>query len=177
MKLLTFLQNIDEQLNDWLLSNAASLPLRWRKWLAGQYPDARVRKTCWASLNVHMGEQTFANPGLVVVNTMDSDAAVTIGSHVSIAPGVILVTDSSPNNSRLMLAHPTIADNMVQRAPIRIGDHCWIGAGAIILPGVTIGPRSVIGAGAVVRADVREESVIAGVPARTLRHLVFDQPS
>jgi maltose O-acetyltransferase len=60
--------------------------------------------------------------------------------------------------------------------PVRIGDDCWIGGGAIICPGVTIGPRSIIGAGAVVTRDIPADSVAVGNPARVIRSLSPDAP-
>ena len=59
--------------------------------------------------------------------------------------------------------------------PVRIGDDCWIGGGAIICPGVTIGPRSIIGAGAVVTRDIPADSVAVGNPAKVIRPLKQDE--
>ncbi|WP_419485309.1 DapH/DapD/GlmU-related protein [Alistipes ihumii] len=55
--------------------------------------------------------------------------------------------------------------------PVAIGDDCWIGGGAILCPGVRIGPRSVVGAGSVVVRDVEPDVVVAGNPARVVRRL------
>jgi acetyltransferase-like isoleucine patch superfamily enzyme len=169
--LTALLEKADSALFDWLMANPDAMPQRLRKLLATSYPDARVRKLYWSFLNVTMGEGTLANPGLLVVNTMDEEARVTIGSRVSIAPGVVLVTDSSPGNSELLMNHPEVRARMVKRAPIIIGDDAWLGAGAVILPGVTIGNGAIVGAGAVVRDDVPPMTVVAGVPARPIRTL------
>jgi acetyltransferase-like isoleucine patch superfamily enzyme len=67
--------------------------------------------------------------------------------------------------------HPEVRARMVKRAPIIIGDDAWLGAGAVILPGVTIGNGAIVGAGAVVRDDVPPMTVVAGVPARPIRTL------
>ena len=56
-------------------------------------------------------------------------------------------------------------------APVTIGDNCWIGAGAVICPGVTIGDNSVIGAGSVVTRDIPANSVAVGNPCRVLREI------
>ena len=162
---------LDQVAFDFLMKHPDRLPARLQKWCAWHYPDARVRKLYWRQLNVFMGEGTFANPGLLVVNTMDEAARITIADRVSIAPGVILVTDSAPTNSPLLQEHPQVRDSMIKRAPIHVGDDVWIGAGAVILPGVTIGRGAIIGAGAVVTGDVAPFAVVAGVPARTLRIL------
>ena len=161
---------LDERLFDWLLANPAKLPVRFQKFLAWNYPDARVRKAFWAELNVEMGEGTFPNPGLFVVNTLGPEAKITIGRNVSIAPGVILVTDSSPSNSAFLMENQAVKSTIL-RAPITIEDDSWIGAGVVILPGVHVGKGAIIGAGAVVIDDVPADTVVAGVPARILRTL------
>jgi len=166
-----FLAWLDRVAFSMLTRRPDQVPLRIQKLCAWHYPDARVRKLYWRELNVFMGEGTFANPGLLVVNTMDDEARITIGERVSIAPGVILVTDSAPTNSPLLQNHPQVRDRMIKRAPILIGDDVWIGAGAVVLPGVRVGEGAIIGAGAVVIADVPAFAVVAGVPARTVSML------
>jgi acetyltransferase-like isoleucine patch superfamily enzyme len=59
-----------------------------------------------------------------------------------------------------------VIDQPVRFAPVKIGDDVWIGARAVILPGVTIGSRCVVAAGAVVKSDVPDGTIVAGVPAR-----------
>jgi acetyltransferase-like isoleucine patch superfamily enzyme len=93
-------------------------------------------------------------------------AGVTIGSRVTIAHGAKLFSDSGPNTSPyLQLHYPIVA------GPIAIGDDVWIGANAIIMPGVNIGSRCVIGAGSVVKGDVPDGSVVAGSPAKLIKKL------
>ena len=93
-------------------------------------------------------------------------AGLTIGNRVTIAHGVMIFTDSGPNTSPLLQkSFPITA------AQIRIGDDVWIGAGAMILPGVTIGNRCVIGAGSIVKENVPEGSVVAGAPAKIIDHI------
>jgi maltose O-acetyltransferase len=167
----SMLEWADLRLCDWLLANPTKLPTRFQKFVAWHYPDARVRKIYWAQLNVEMGEGTFSNPGLLVVNTMDPEAKITIGRKVSIAPSVILVTDSAPGNSELLMHNAGVSHGMIRRAPIIIEDDVWIGAGAIVLPGVRIGRGAIIGAAAVVTKDVPAATVVAGVPARILQTL------
>ncbi|SEN63069.1 transferase hexapeptide (six repeat-containing protein) [Sphingomonas gellani] len=169
--IVSFLKSFDSFLFDWLQAHPDQLPVRMQKLVAWHYPDARVRKLYWSRLNVTMGEGTFPNPGLLVVNTLDSEARITIGERVSIAPGVILIADSSPGNSALLMNHSEVAGRLVRCAPITIEDDVWIGAGVIILPGVTVGKGAVLGAGAVVIADVPPFAVVAGVPGRPIRSL------
>ena len=93
-------------------------------------------------------------------------AGLTIGNRVTIAHGAMLFSDSGPNTSPLLQK-----DFPITAAPITIGDDVWIGARAVILPGVKIGNHCVIGTGSVVKDDVPDHSVVAGVPAKILRTL------
>jgi maltose O-acetyltransferase len=95
-------------------------------------------------------------------------AAVEIGECVAINDGVRLLTGSH--------AVDDPAWSLVAR-PIRIGDHAWIATGAMILPGVTIGARAVVGAGAVVANDVPEGAVVAGNPAVVVRQRALAAPA
>lgn len=148
------------------------LPSGWRRWLAMYYPDARVRKVFWARTGVSMGEGTFANHGMIVVNDHASeDVMVLIGRDVSIAPGVIFVTDSAPNNSARLQSIPYVAQHLMKVAPINVEDHAWIGANAVILPGVRVGEGAIVGAGSVVTQDVPSYTIVAGAPARQIRRL------
>jgi maltose O-acetyltransferase len=109
--------------------------------------------------NIHIGSGTFVNYGCVMLDV----APIVIGAGCQLATNVQLLT----------AAHPI--DPVARRAgwesgaPIRIGDNVWLGAGAIVCPGVTIGNDSVVGAGAVVTRDLPEGVVAVGAPARVLR--------
>ena len=109
--------------------------------------------------NISIGAGTFINYGLVALDV----AAITIGNDVQIGPNVQLLTPTHPIDPALRRAKYEAAQ------PIVIGDNVWLGGGAIILPGVTIGANSVIGAGAVVTRDIPPNVVAAGNPARVLR--------
>lgn len=87
---------------------------------------------------------------------------ITIGDNAMIAVGAIIHTSTHDYN-----AHP-MWKYRIDR-PVTIGKYAWIGAGAIILPGVTIGDNSVVGAGSVVTANVPEGAIVAGNPARIVR--------
>jgi maltose O-acetyltransferase len=106
-----------------------------------------------------VGEHTFIGRGVQVEVSLE----VNIGAHVLIAPGVF-VTDHNHGLRRgvCMDEQPCSAE------AVRIGDDVWIGANAVILPGVTIGRGAVIGAGAVVTRDVQAATVVGGVPARLI---------
>lgn len=89
-----------------------------------------------------------------------------IGSGCAFASGVTVYTQT--NQAEAQLGKPVI-EQPVLYAPVTIGDDVWVGARAVILPGVAVGPHAVIGAGAVVRDDVPEWGIVAGVPARLVR--------
>lgn len=146
-------------------------PQRWKKFFAMYFPDARVRKKYWASFDVFMGENTYSNPGFTVVKNNNDTSRIIIGNNVSIGPNVIIVTDSAPNNSKLLRNITYVKNNLVRESPVRIEDDAWLGAGVIILPGVIVGKGAIVGAGSVVREDVAPLTVVAGAPAKLVRVL------
>lgn len=107
-----------------------------------------------------IGENTFINFNCIFLD----GAIITIGKHVRIGPHVQIYTAEHPMDyvERRM--------NKETASPVTVGDDCWIGGGAIILPGVTIGNRCVIGAGSVVTKDVPPDSVVVGNPAHVIRY-------
>lgn len=109
--------------------------------------------------NIALGERVILNEG-VVLQSCDG-AAIELGAHVVVSFGAMILTGG------IDLTKDSPARSHVSR-PIRVGDYSWIGARAIILPGVSIGPRAVIGAGSVVTRDVPENGRVGGVPARAL---------
>jgi maltose O-acetyltransferase len=92
-------------------------------------------------------------------------AQVTIGSRTLFGPSVQIYTATHP------MDHQQRASGLEYAKPITIGEDVWIGGGAIICPGVTIGHRSVIGAGSVVTKDIPPDVFAAGNPCRVLRTL------
>ncbi|WJV51075.1 sugar O-acetyltransferase [Streptomyces flavofungini] len=109
-------------------------------------------------LNTTFGENVFVNQGC----TFMDKGGIRIGSGVMIAPKVSLITGGHP----LPLAERR---EHLAFAPIVIEDDVWIGAAATIMQGVTIGAGSVVAAGAVVTRDVPARTLVAGVPARTVK--------
>ena len=89
-------------------------------------------------------------------------AAIEIGDHVLLGPGVHLYTATHPLDSAERRRGLELAK------PIVVGDDAWLGGGAIVLPGVTIGARAVVGAGSVVTRDVPADETVAGNPAGTI---------
>jgi acetyltransferase-like isoleucine patch superfamily enzyme len=110
---------------------------------------------------IRLGDHVSVNPFSVLYGA----GGLTIGSNVLIAPHVVIV----PANHRFEDPDVPIRSQGESRRGIAIGDDVWIGAGARVLDGVTIGSGSIVAAGAVVTRDVRPYSVVAGVPAREIR--------
>ncbi|WP_369256815.1 sugar O-acetyltransferase [Geodermatophilus amargosae] len=111
--------------------------------------------------NLHVGARSFANFGLVALDV----AAITIGDDVQIGPNVQLLTPTHP-------VEPGPRRQKWEAAqPITIGDNVWLGGGVIVLPGVTIGADTVVGAGSVVTRDLPAGVVAVGNPARVVRTL------
>ncbi len=114
---------------------------------------------CDYGFNIEIGDDFYANVNLVILDA----AKVRIGHHVFIAPNVGLYTSGHPLDAERRNKGLEFAK------PITIGDDVWIGAGVHVMPGVSIGSQSVIGAGAIVTRDVPSGVVAAGNPARVLR--------
>ena len=116
--------------------------------------------------NVHIGNRCAFNPGVIIQGCND----VRIEDDVVLSPGVMLM-DSG-------LDVPCFVPKDKRRhidSFIRIKHCAWIGAGAIILPGVTIGEYSIVGAGSVVTKDVKPHTVVAGNPAKVIRKIEASQ--
>jgi maltose O-acetyltransferase len=122
---------------------------------------AVVRAPLYVDYGEHLtiGPRTFVNYGLVALDV----APIEIGADCQVGPNVQLLTAYHPTEPEPRRAKLEAA------APIAIGDNVWLGGGAIVLPGVTIGADSVIGAGAVVTKDVPPSVVAVGNPARIVR--------
>ena len=101
----------------------------------------------------------FRSPGCF----FSAEDKITIGSHVWFGPNVGLITQDHD------LANP---DHPGKRGPIQIGDYCWIGMNAVILPGVSLGDHTVVGAGSVVTHSFPGgHCVLAGNPAKIIRRI------
>jgi maltose O-acetyltransferase len=99
---------------------------------------------------------------------LDLHAEITLGDDVVVGHGSSIIT------SRHELGPSGRRAGTVTGAPVIIGSGAWLGANVTILPGVTVGPGAVVAAGAVVTADVPANTMVAGVPARPVRHLDLD---
>lgn len=115
----------------------------------------------WGGKFVHLGDKVYANHNLTLVD----DTHIYIGSHTLIGPNVIIATAGHP-------VLPQLREKEYQfNMPVHIGKNCWIGAGAIILPGINVGDNSVIGAGSVVTKDIPDNVVAVGNPCKVLRKI------
>ncbi len=110
--------------------------------------------------NILLGERVFFNFNCVVLDV----CPVQIGSYTLFGPAVQIYTATHPLN-------PELRRKEEFGKPIQIGSDVWVGGGAIILPGVKIGSRAVIGAGSVVTRDVPEAAFAAGNPCRVIREI------
>jgi maltose O-acetyltransferase len=111
--------------------------------------------------NLVIGSSCWFNAG----STFDASDPIVIGDRVRLGPEVLVLTSSHHIGD-----HSTRA-GYASRAPVSIGSGAWLGARAIILPGVSIGDGAVVAAGAVVTKPVPADHLVAGVPARLVREL------
>ncbi len=116
---------------------------------------------CDYGSRIRIGARTFVNYGLVALDV----APITIGDDVQIGPNVQLLTPTHPTEPDPRRAKWEAAE------PIAIGDNAWLGGGVIVLPGVTIGENTVVGAGSIVTKDLPSNVVAVGNPARVVRSL------
>lgn len=110
-----------------------------------------------------IGRNVYLPSSLVISDLKTRTKNLIIKDRVSIGPNVLIITDSSPNNSRLKKIFPLLSKTVI------IEEDVWIGANVTILPGVIIEKCSVIGAGSIVTKDVPPFSVVIGNPARIIR--------
>jgi len=122
----------------------------------------KIRIRIYKHLGMVVGENTYIGPGLEVIDTTLAHLII-IGERATIAPRSTIVVSSGPNNSKLKDYYPRKCDRVI------IEDDVWIGTGAIILPGITIGRMSIIGAGSVVTKDVPPCTIVGGVPAKIIK--------
>lgn len=115
----------------------------------------------WGGKHTHIGKKFYSNFNLTLVD----DADIYIGDYCMFAPNVVIATAAHPID-------PDLRREQLQfNLDVHIGNNVWIGAGAVVLPGVTIGDNSVIGAGSVVTKDIPANVVAVGNPCRVLREI------
>ena len=180
-----------KRLVDWLVMNQVETRPRWYiRMLAPLYQHRGRNSVIHQSVRMdtppyrkfHLGNYSVIESGACINNAVGDViigdhtrvglhntiiGPVTIGSHVNLAQGII-VTALNHNFADKNLR---IDEQGVSTSPVTIGDDIWIGANAVILPGVTIGNHSVVAAGAVVTKDIPPHSLVAGVPAKKIKEL------
>ena len=115
----------------------------------------------WAGKHVHLGRDVYFNFNVTLVDDTD----IYIGDNTMIGPNTVIATAGHP-------VCPEIREKGGQfNIPVRIGKNCWLGAGVIVLPGITIGDNPVVGAGSIVTHDLPANVVAAGNPCRVLREI------
>lgn len=127
----------------------------------GSGSEIRAPFYCNYGYQTHIGAGVFANVGLVALDV----ALITIDDHVQIGPNVQLLTPTHPIDPEARRAKWESAK------PITICSNAWLGGGVLVLPGVTIGENTVVGAGAVVTRDLPDNVVAVGNPAHVVRSL------
>lgn len=126
----------------------------------GCYIEPPLR-TNFGGAHVHFGKGIYANFNLTLVD----DTHIYVGDYTMFGPNVTVATAGHPILPALR------REGLQYNMPVRIGQNCWIGAGAVILPGVTIGDNVVVGAGSVVTRDLPSNTVAVGNPCRVLREV------
>ena len=131
---------------------------------------AEVGKNCyiepplhsnWGGKHVHLGNNVYFNFNATLVD----DTHIYIGDYTMLGPNVVIATAGHP-------ILPELREKALQyNLPVHIGKNCWLGAGVIVLPGVTIGDNTVIGAGSVVTKDIPANVVAVGNPCKVLREI------
>lgn len=115
----------------------------------------------WGGRHVHFGKNIYTNFNLTLVD----DTHIYVGDYTMIGPNVVIATAGHP-------LLPELRERGYQyNAPVHIGKNCWLGAGVIILPGITIGDNVVIGAGSIVTKDLPSNVLAVGNPCRVLREI------
>ncbi len=146
-----------------------SLKKRLLKLLVRFIPGKGLRVSLLRMAGYTVGSPVFIGEDLIIVDSQHQTPQVFIGNKVSIAQRVTLVTSSSAPESKDI--YKIFGRNA---GPVTIEDGVWIGAGAIILPNITIGRAAIVGAGAVVTKDVPPCTIVVGVPACPIKRFSLE---
>ncbi|SEA08781.1 sugar O-acetyltransferase [Psychroflexus halocasei] len=149
------LQERNEILNKLLAQNSSGV------WIEAPF-------YCEYGENISIGENTFINSNCI----FSDNNKISIGKNVLIAPHVQIYTAQHPLNAERRIIKDHMQTKYITSAkPVSIGDHVWIGGGAIILPGVTIGSNTTIGAGSIVTKDIPNDVLAFGNPCSIQKKL------
>lgn len=113
--------------------------------------------------NVSFGDRVSVNDRVIIQSC--EGAEVTVGNHVTLSYGVQLITGG------LIIGDDGAVHGHHEAKPITLADSAWIGAGAIILPGITVGRGAIVAAGSVVTQDVEPFTLVGGAPAKLIRRI------
>lgn len=152
----------------WLFNQTMEEQMDYRRQLltelfgyAGKNIHVNPTFRCDYGYNIKVGDNFYANYDCIILDI----CKVEIGNNVLLGPRVSLFTASHPIDSQVR------ATGLECGRPIVIGDDVWIGGSTIVNPGVTIGDRTIIGAGSIVTHDLPDDVIAAGNPCRVLRPL------
>ncbi len=140
--------------------------IKGAKIIAQRFPLNRVRVLGLRWCGYAVGSKVYVGPELIVASIIsEKGCSLKIGDRVAIGPRVSIILSSDANWSLISEQIKPIKSFVI------LEDDCWIGAGAIILPGITIGKGAIVGAGSVVTKDVPSFVIVAGNPAKYLKKL------
>lgn len=131
-----------------------------------RFPYSKIRRRALRALGHQVGDEVYFPADITITQNFTGERGrMELGDRVSIGPKCTFILMSHPNSSQIR--------KYIRWKPafIKIENDVWIGAGAIVLPGITIGEGAIVGAGAVVTKDVPAHAVVAGNPARVIRYL------
>ncbi len=147
--------------------------LRYKKWMYVILGVNNASESCFIGnpkvvgqyryIHVHKNTEIERNCFFLAKDVIE------IGENTTLAYGVTILTGADPNgpHNKLSKLYPPL------KAPVIIGDDCWIGANSTILPGVTIGDNVVVAAGSIVTKDIPSNVMVAGNPAVIKKHLIL----
>lgn len=130
-------------------------------WLQGNIDEPEVPSS--ASVTLHIGDRVSMSG----FTTISAARSVMIGNNVLIARGVFI----ADHTHKMVEDRPIRDQGITQIAPVAIGDGAWLGQNSVIMPGVKVGSRAVVGANSVVTKDVPSRTLALGAPARIIRDL------
>ncbi len=140
------------------------LKIKFGKYLANSFPHNSVRRFGLRLCGFKVGKKVYIGSNFTVASLISKKGCeLIIEDRVSIGPNVTLVLSSDANNSKLNREIKPIVGT------IHLKSDCWLGAGVIILPNVTVEEMAVVGAGSVVTHSVDEKTVVVGAPAKFLK--------
>lgn len=142
------------------------LKVKIGKRIAKSFPHNKIRVAGLKMCGYSIGEKVFIGEDLIIASIIsEKSCKLIINDRVAIGPRVTLLLSSDANWSKLMDKIEHI------KSTVLLDEDCWLGAGVIVMPGVTVGKCSIVGSGAVVTKDVAPYSIVAGVPAKKIKDI------